>query len=148
MSPFAEALRQLRFARGVRQYELADRVGCERSYISGLEIDTKQAPGMAFVDKVCKVLELDDAESAALHLARRKSQRRYSIPSDSPKEAFEVIHELFMRLDRLSALQLEGLMTILLLGDMPRVSNQPAEGRIRRRDRGSQQDQQQKEDAM
>jgi len=41
VSPFAEALRDLRFSRGVRQQELADMVGCERSYVSALENDVK-----------------------------------------------------------------------------------------------------------
>lgn len=145
MSPFADALRQLRFARGMRQQELADRVGCERSYISAVENDVKQAPAAAFVDKVCAVLQLDEAESAVLHQARQRSSRRYSLPADAPKEAYEFASEFFSRMERLSALQLRGLMTILQLGDLPRVLSQPAEGRIRRRDRRPQKEQ---EDAM
>jgi len=146
MSPFADALRQLRFARGMRQQELADRVGCERSYVSAIENDVKQAPVAAFVDMVCEVLQLDETESTALHQARRRSRRRHSIPPHAPKEAYEFASEFFTRLDRLSALQLQGLMTILQLGDLPKALDQPAvEGRIRRRDRRPQQ---QKEDAM
>lgn len=145
MSPFAEALRQLRFARGMRQQELADLVGCERSYVSAVENDIKQAPGTAFVDKVCALLQLDETESAALHLARRRSRRRYSLPPEAPKEAYEFAAEFFARIERLSALQLHGLMTILQLGDLPRGLIQPAEGRIRRKDRRPQQEQ---EDAM
>ena len=142
MSPFADALRQLRFARGLRQQELADRAGCERSYVSALENDVKQAPVAAFVDKVCEVLQLSEAESTALHQARRRSRRRYSIPAQAPTEAYEFVAEFFARMDRLSALQLQGLMTILMLGDSPRLSDPPAEGRIRRKDRQRQQPEQ------
>jgi transcriptional regulator with XRE-family HTH domain len=145
VSPFADALRQLRFARGMRQQELADRVGCERSYVSAIENDVKQAPVAAFVDKVCAVLQLDEAESTVLHQARARSRRRYSIPPQAPKEAYEFASEFFTRLDRLSALQLQGLMTILLLGDLSKTLDQPVEGRIRRRDRRPQQE---KEDTM
>lgn len=145
MSPFADALRRLRFARGMRQQELADRVGCERSYVSALENDIKQAPAAAFVDKVCAVLQLDEAESTALHQARQRSRRRYSLPPEAPKEAYEFASEFFTRMERLSALQLQGLMTILQLGDLPGALDHPVEGRIRRRDRRPQQEQ---EDAM
>jgi transcriptional regulator with XRE-family HTH domain len=145
MSPFAEALRQLRFDRGVRQYELADRVGCERSYVSAIENDLKQAPGSAFVDKVCAVLQLDEAESASLHQARRRSRRGYSVPAQAPKGVYEFAYEFFTRLDSLSALQLQSLMITLQLGDLARALDRPVEGRIRRRDRRPQQEQ---EDAM
>ena len=145
MSPFADALRQLRFARGMRQQELADRVGCERSYVSAIENDIKQAPAAAFVDRVCSVLELGEVESTVLHQARQRSRRRYSLPAEAPKEAYEFASEFFSRMERLSALQLQGLMTILQLGDVSRALDQPAEGRIRRRDRRPQQEQ---EDAM
>ena len=135
MSPFAEALRQVRFVRGLRQQELAERVGCERSYVSALENDAKQAPSLEFVSSICEVLRLDGEEAAALHGARSKSRRRYSVPAESPKEAYEVASEFFARIEHLSALQLQGLMTILLLGDLAKASTPQTEGRVRRKDR-------------
>jgi transcriptional regulator with XRE-family HTH domain len=121
----------------MRQQELADRVGCERSYVSALENDVKQAPGTAFVNHVCGALQLNDAEAEALRQACAKSRRKYSVPPHLPKEAYEVTFELFARLERLNALQFQGLMTVLRLGDLPPGSAQPSEGRVRRRDRRS-----------
>lgn len=135
MSPFAISLRKIRFARGLRQQEFADRVGCERSYVSALENDVKQAPPPEFVDSVQKALDLSDCEALELREARAKSRRRYAVPPESPEEVYEFIYELFARLDRLSALQLRGLRTVLELGDGVAQLVPPPEGRIRRKDR-------------
>lgn len=134
MSPFAQALRQLRYLGGLRQQELADLIGCERSYISALENDIKQAPPEAFVEALCKVLALTDHDAAMLRRARQKSRRHYSVPADASTQAYELAHELFTRLDRLNTLQIQGLMAILQLGDMT-AGPVPTEGRIRRKDR-------------
>lgn len=95
----------------------------------------KQAPAAAFVDKVCAVLQLSEAETVELHQARSRSRRRYSLPPQAPKEAYEFASEFFTRMERLNALQLQCLMTILLLGDSHQTAVQLSEGRIRRRDR-------------
>ena len=113
MSPFAISLRKIRFARGLRQQEFADLVGCERSYVSALENDIKQE----------------------LREARAKSRRRYEVPPESPDQVYEFVYELFARLESLSVLQLQGLRTILELGDGVAPPAVLPEGRIRRKDR-------------
>jgi transcriptional regulator with XRE-family HTH domain len=128
-------MRELRFARGLRQQELADQVGCERSYVSALENDVKKAPPAPFVAAMCRSLNLDDGEAQSLHLARAKSQRRYSVPANSRRQTYELVYDLFARLDRLSSLQLQGLRMILELGDVRDVQAVAPEGRIRRKDR-------------
>lgn len=135
MSPFAAALRDLRFKKGLRQYEVADRVGCERSYISSIETDLKQAPPAAFLDRLCRQLGLSNEERNELVRARLKSRRNYSVPSDVSSETYEFVHELFERIEQLSRPQLQALCAVLQLGAGPVAQAMPSEGRIRRSDR-------------
>ena len=81
LSPFAEALRQLRFIRGLRQQDVAERVGCERSYLSALENDVKGAPDAKFVDALALTLGLSDEERDALQVARCEASRRCFLTS-------------------------------------------------------------------
>lgn len=136
MSPFADALRRARFRKGLRQQDLADLMGCERSYVSALENDLKLAPPAEFVDRLSAGLELLAAETEALQQARVRSRRRYDIPADVPPAAFEFLHELFTRLDRLSEQHLVALSATLQLGQAGMPETAPAEGRLRRKDRG------------
>jgi transcriptional regulator with XRE-family HTH domain len=134
VSPFAVVLRELRISRGLRQEDLAVLAGCERTYLSALETDAKPAPSTAFTDSLCRALHLNPTEEEVLRQARAKSRRSYSIPSSAAEEAYEFVHELFARLDRLGPLEVRGLMTILELGDAARETFRPAIARIRRKD--------------
>lgn len=135
MSPFADALRRARFKKGIRQQDLADLMGCERSYVSALENDLKLAPPGDFVERLSARLELTVEEADELQQARIRSRRRYDIPADVPPAAFEFLHELFGRLDHLSEQHLVALGATLKLGQGRSPSATPPEGRLRRRDR-------------
>ena len=135
MSPFADALRQLRLRRGLRQQALADLVGCERSYISALENDLKKEPPPAFVDGIGQVLDLPSEEAAELRQALAKSRRAYAVPAQAPRETYEFVYDLFASLDSLSLLQLQGLRTVLQLGNAQQGPLHESDVRIRRKDR-------------
>lgn len=135
MSPFADALRTLRFKLGLRQQELADLLGCDRSYLSALETDLKHAPSAAFVDTLSAALKLTEADAAALQRARGRSQRAYVVPADTPMQAYDFVYELFACLEGLNALQVQAMRAVLELGSSPRSAPLAVEGRIRRSNR-------------
>lgn len=135
MSPFADALRTLRFKLGLRQQELADLVGCDRSYLSALENDLKHAPSAAFVQQISTALKLPDADAASLEGARARSKRAYVVPADTPMQAYDFVFDLFASLEGLSSLQVQAMRAVLELGGAPRSTPSAVEGRIRRSDR-------------
>lgn len=137
VSPFADALRRVRFSKGLRQQDLADLMNCQRSYVSALESDLRQAPPEEFVGRLCAQLQLSASETRGLRQARIKSQRVFVVPTEVPPASFELVFDLFERLSRLSDPQLRALSAILEMPGLPVDAPQPSEGRIRRRDRRS-----------
>jgi transcriptional regulator with XRE-family HTH domain len=138
-SPFAMKFRELRYQRGMRQHELADRMGFKRSYVSALENDLKNAPTEEFLEAACSALQLSESEANALRQAHLASQRRYAVPEDVSPETFEFIAELFARLDTLNAEGVKALRQMLTaLSTRAEARPRPAMtlGRVRRRDRG------------
>lgn len=135
MSPFAQLLRIQRTRRALRQQQLADLLGCKRSYVSALENDLKVAPSDDFVERVCVSLELTEAEAIELRRACACSRRRYDVPVDVPPEFFEVAHELFSRSDRLTQPHLNALLVLLRLSDLAAKKDAFSGGRVRRCDR-------------
>lgn len=117
MSPFAEALRTLRFQLGLRQQEVSDLAGCDRSYLSALENDLKSAPTAAFLDALIGALQLPEAEANDLRRARERSRRSYAMPVDAPAATYDFVYDLFSKLDRLSAKELKALRAVLEIGD-------------------------------
>lgn len=117
MSPFSEALKFLRFQLGLRQQELADLVGCERTYLSALENDQRPAPSTEFLERLIKALDLSEEEAENLRAARSRSKRTYTVPTDSPRATYEFVHDLFTRLDKLTAWHLHALSVVLQIGD-------------------------------
>jgi transcriptional regulator with XRE-family HTH domain len=135
MSPFAEALRTLRFERGLRQFELANLLDCPRSYISALENDINMAPPIEFVEKLGVAIELSVEAKAALQQALERSCRGYHVPDDAPRQVYEFVYDLFQKIDRLSAAKLEALGKVLNLPDQAVSFPRQHEARVRRSDR-------------
>jgi transcriptional regulator with XRE-family HTH domain len=117
MSPFAEALRALRFQLGLRQQELSQLAGCDRSYLSALENDLKSAPTATFLDALSGALQLPGAEANDLRRARERSRRSCAMPADAPAATYDLVYDLFSSLDRLCAKELKALKAVLEIGD-------------------------------
>ncbi|MDE1712018.1 helix-turn-helix transcriptional regulator (plasmid) [Chromobacterium amazonense] len=62
MSPFSKYLHQLRISYGVRQVKLAEWLGYEQSYISALEIGTKEPPTAEFVQRLRELIDLSSCD--------------------------------------------------------------------------------------
>lgn len=128
MSPFAAALRAIRFERGLNQQDVANLVGCDRSYLSALENDQRAAPTEPFLEGLISGLNLGDEEADALRRARQCSRRSYTLPDDAAKAVYIFTHELFLRLDRLTGRDLAALTAVLKLTDPHPSSKQGRDG--------------------
>lgn len=113
MTPFALALKTLRFRKGLRQQVVAARAGCDRGHLSALENDIKPAPTSEFLERLILAMDLSEEEADELRTARTKSRRSYTVPSGLPEEAYELAHELFSKLDSLSSSHVRALIEVL-----------------------------------
>lgn len=64
MTPFGEALRELRRQKGVTQQEMADAIGVSAAYLSALEHGRRGRPSFDFLQRVCGYFNIiwDEAE--------------------------------------------------------------------------------------
>lgn len=107
MSPFAIYLKALRLARGLKQKELALRLGYEPSYLSAVERGDKGAPKEDFVNRLIRGLNLAREEQETLYRALRTSRRTISIPSNASEQEYALFHRLEPQLGQLHPLQIE-----------------------------------------
>ena len=133
MSPISELLHALRLRHGLRQADLAERIGYEQSYISAVEVGLKGPPPHEFVARFSAALSLTDAETAELFAAAEASQRKLVIDADAPSDMFLLLKDLREGVDRLSPEQIRLIRDIVKLP----TSMGPVPQRIRRLKRKS-----------
>lgn len=135
MNPFAELMRELRLRRGLRQADMASLLGCPRKTVTAVEGGDGRGIRIDLVERVCAVLDLSEAERLELENAARHSQRVYAIPDEVPSPVYQLVRELFDRIDRLTALEIEAIRLVLKMHS----DRQPAAGsyvpRLVRRDK-------------
>lgn len=107
MSPFAKALRKFRQDRGLRQKDLADRLGYEPSYISALERSEKGPPRQDFIRRLIRGLALDQNEQAELAEALQASRRQISLPANASEQEYGLIRKLEPQLGHLNSFQIQ-----------------------------------------
>jgi transcriptional regulator with XRE-family HTH domain len=135
MSPLAELLKRHRYERALRQEELAELVGCERSYVSALENDLNLTPPSKLVVRLAEALKLNQEEREEWLAAVQRSRRRYIVSADMPPAAFELAYELIGQLDRLTSPQIEALRGVLKLGPGAPSGSRSTPRRVMRRDK-------------
>ena len=135
MNPFAELIRSFRVKRGLRQFEVAALLGCGRRTITAAESGAGHGVKNDLAERLCKALALSEEEQLELEKAVRRSQRVYSIPEEAPAAAYELVYELFDRLDRLTALEIDLIRTTLRLHSERLLVASPATGHVARRDK-------------
>lgn len=135
MNPFSIALRDLRLRLGLRQEELAVRLGYEQTYISALERGSRGPPGEKILSRLGEKLQLSADEQARLATAAQQSRRRFVLPGDAPGEVFEMCSELFRNLDRLHPVQVGMIREIVRIPETmaQRLPSAAAPIRSRRR---------------
>ncbi len=107
MSPFSADLRNLRGLQGLRQSELAARLGYEQSYVSALEVGTKGPPTQEFVERLIESLALDAEWQHRLWESYAMSQRKFILPLQASADTYRVCHELRMQIEQLHPAQIE-----------------------------------------
>ncbi|MEK2605861.1 helix-turn-helix transcriptional regulator [Burkholderia arboris] len=95
----------LRLRYGIRQKDLAVAMALEQSYVSAIELGTKDPPSQAVVDRLSACLRLSDDELSSLHDARLLSQRHFTIPRTASADICRLCSELWRDLDTLSDVQ-------------------------------------------
>lgn len=129
MSPFASLLNEMRTQRGLRQFELAEMMGYEKSYISSLEIGKKGPPTRDFVEKLVTTLELDVEEQRAVLAAYKASERKLVLELNSPAEIYWLLSELRDHIDALHPAQIRMFRDLLKMPDL--LQTKPIEPGLR-----------------
>lgn len=115
MSPFSRYLKALRTRRGLRQKELAHRLGYEPSYLSALERSQKGPPKREFIERLIRGLGLDEEEVAELHQAIQDSRRQIVLPARASDEEYALAKLLAPQLGQLQPMQVELIRLALCL---------------------------------
>lgn len=133
MSPFSQLLHDLRVRHGLRQAELADRIGYEQSYISALEVGLKGPPTEEFLDRVANAMSLGDEERHQLWVAAQASQRKLVIDPDAPPDIYWLLNDLRSEVDRLTPVQVRMIREVIAMGSAMSESREPVRRLKRRR---------------
>jgi transcriptional regulator with XRE-family HTH domain len=120
VSPFALYLRWLRETRQLKQYEVANMLGYEPTYLSALERSEKGPPRRDFLDRLIRGLKLDEREQTELVIALQASKRHVSIPAKASEQEYRLLRKLELQLGHLHALQIQ-LIEIAL--DLPCIAD-------------------------
>ena len=113
MSPFSHFLHALRMQRGIRQVDLAERIGYEQSYFSALEAGTKGPPAQDFLDRLQDVLCLSDEDVRMLRAAALASRRKRTVDSDLPEDVFWLVERLWAVLPLITPTQVRVINEVL-----------------------------------
>jgi transcriptional regulator with XRE-family HTH domain len=133
MSPFSHFLHDLRMRHGVRQVDLAERIGYEQSYISALEAGAKGPPTQEFIDRLRTVLSLSDDEARSLKAAADASQRKLVIDADMPQDVYWLLSRLRATLPALTPTQVRVINEVLNMPTSPADAWQEQPRKLRRR---------------
>ncbi|GAA6167914.1 helix-turn-helix domain-containing protein [Sessilibacter corallicola] len=106
MTPFGNYLEQLRRKRGLQQQQLAEGVGINACYISGMEGGRKNPASKEVLNRIIKVLDLSTEEVETFWLRVEQSKRSIKIPQETSAKEFELISELWKKLGSLSEPQI------------------------------------------
>lgn len=135
MSPFSHFLHDLRIRHQIRQSELAELLGYEQSYISALEVGIKGPPTEEFVKKLIVTLALPLSVQLELKEIVAASDRKLSLPADSPQSHYWMLKELRDQLGNLHPLQVKLIQDALAMrGSLVDPQPEPVR-RIKRRRR-------------
>jgi transcriptional regulator with XRE-family HTH domain len=107
VTPFSSLLNSIRIRHGIRQFELADLMGYEQTYISALEVGKKGPPTPEFIDKLIAALNLSSEESEQLRDAADASQRKFVFDANVPLDVYWLMRDLRKCLPELNSAQID-----------------------------------------
>lgn len=110
---FSRTLKNLRTNCGLRQRQLAEKIGCEQSYLSALGRAHKHPPQKEKLEFIIKKMELSEQDAAKLREAALNTIRLIKIPQ-SAGEDIRLMCRLFEQtLPQISNVQVK-LITLAL----------------------------------
>lgn len=115
MSPFSEFLHNIRVRHGLRQADLAKRMGYEQSYISALEVGLKGPPTDEFLERMSVAMELTDGEQENLRAAAQASRRKLVIDPDAPPDIYWLLNDLRDEVEHLTPAQVRMIRDVIAL---------------------------------
>lgn len=114
MSPFSVWFSAIRKRHRKSQTKLARELGYEQAYVSGIELGRKK-PSRDFLERLVVALQISEAEQAEMHLALKKSRRRYVLSSTATLATYEIYYAFCEQLDHLYPAQIEIIRQTLSL---------------------------------
>nr|WP_315485361.1 helix-turn-helix transcriptional regulator [uncultured Undibacterium sp.] len=133
MSPFCRVFRDLRLRHGMRQCELARRLGYEQAYISSIEIGLKGPPTDQFIQALIRELNLSPEEKNELQESVVASERKLVLDNDMHEEHFWMISDLREQLATLHPRQIRMIREIINMREFILEAPVIEARRIRRR---------------
>lgn len=133
MSPFSAFLHDIRVRRDLRQADLAEMMGYERSYIAALESSIKGPPTDEFVDSLIRALCLSDQEQHSLSESLLASERKLVLSPQSSQEIYWLLSDLRRELSTLHPAQIRAIRSILAMPCAPAVGTTETAWRAKRR---------------
>lgn len=94
VSPFAAYLRELRLRRGIKQKDLAERVGCTPSYLSAIEMGGRGLPQKELMDRLIRELAPTAEESDVMDAALNESEYNIRFPIHAHADEYRLWHFL------------------------------------------------------
>lgn len=125
MSPFSQLLHNLRVRHGLRQADLAERIGYEQSYISALEVGLKGPPTDEFLGRIAAAVPLTQAEQEDLRAAAQASQRKLVIDPDAPPDIYWLLNDLRDEVRHLTPVQVRMIRDVLALRGAMHTPSEP-----------------------
>lgn len=120
-------------SRGIRQSDLAELVGYERSYIAALEASIKGPPTNEFVGKLISALSLSKPEEQLLLQALMASERKLVLDPQSSQEIYWLLADLRQQLPNLHPAQIKIMRDIIAMQGSLATQVHESDWRIRRR---------------
>lgn len=136
MNPFGSLLHSIRISHGIRQFELAELIGYEQTYISALEVGKKGPPTTEFITKLTSALNLSTGECEQLLDAADASQRKFVFDANVPQDVYWLMLDLRNSLPELNSAQID--MIRLAIDFKERFNERPkaVAQRVKRRSLG------------
>ena len=85
---FGSEIQRLRKQKGLKQYELAEKLGFKSAYLCDIENGRRKPQSNKFIENVCEVLELTDKERKHLY------ELSYNLPENITNKKQELLSQI------------------------------------------------------
>lgn len=110
-------------------------LGCTRKTITAVENGIGIGERLDLVERLGGALCLGEEEKLELADAARRSQRTYTIPEEASPQAYDLVRQVFDRLDRLTEQEIVAIRNVLLIRSDPRPAHRGSVPRLVRKDK-------------